>query len=413
MSNAKIRITADTFLKLQPLQAKDLPDDQKFAVKAGDEYPIAAFATPDDIHVRVTFGKNAAGEQIVFPAGSEQRNTWIIFEGHCLVLNADNTPFDPFVKARDLKLQDFLDQDIKFGFEAIAQNKSLATQIQDRLVFLGLLSSTSDGKFGPVSADALKRFQDLLKTAEKGFLGKDTAKKLIETKREDIPTPPLPRNLAGRIIKYMLDKGYVVATGNKEFNIVYVEGMNADGTLNNDAPNEFNDLRLVIEFENGMPKIVGSWEATTEPSTHFTFNPDSDTGAAARIKFGQYKAWRIGLHGVSNPHRALIQVAPLPVHRDANKDFSRVGDFIDTGIFGINQHWGYDHPKNDIHTASAGCLVGRSTQGHIDFLKIIEQDVRYLATPFGAPTFPGDPSERTYVFYSTIIPGDELLKMPF
>lgn len=412
MSNAKIKITADTFLKLQPLQAKDLPDDQKVAVKAGDEYPISAFAAPDDIHVRVTFGLNAAGEQIVFPAGDQQRNTWMIFEGHCLVLNADNTQFDPFVKARDLKLQDFLDQDIKFGFEAIAQNKSLATQIQDRLIFLGLLSSTPDGKFGPISADALKRFQDLLKTAEKGFLGKDTAKKLIETKREDIPTPPLPRNLAGRIIKYMLDKGYVVATGNKEFNIVYVEGLNADGTLNNDAPNEFNDLRLVIGFENGVPKIVGSWEATTEPGTDFTFNPENPNGAA-RIKFGQYKAWRFGLHGVSTPHRALIQVAPVSVHRDANKDFSRVGDFIDTGIFGINQHWGYDYPKNDIVDAGAGCLVGRSTQGHIDFLRIIEQDTRYLATPKGAAIFDGDPPERTYVFYSTIIPGDDLLKIAF
>ena len=412
MSNAKIKITTDTFLKLQPLQSKDLLDNQKFAVKAGDEYPIIAFATPDDIHVRVTFGKNAAGEQIVFPAGNEQRNTWIVFEGHCLVLNADNTPFDPFVKARDLKLQDFLDQDIKFGFEAIAQNKSLATQIQDRLVFLGLLSSTSDGKFGPVSADALKRFQDLLKTAEKGFLGKDTAKKLIETKREDIPTPPLPRNLAGRIIKYMLNMGYVVATGNKEFNIVYVEGMNPDGTLNNDAPNEFNDLRLVIEFENGVPKIVGSWEATTEPGSHYTHDPMNADGAA-RIKFGQYKAWRMGIHGVADPHRALVQVAPISVYRDFNQDFSRAGDLVYTGIFAINQHWGFDFPKNDVNVAGAGCLVGRSTQGHIDFLKIIEQDSRYLATPKGAAIFDGDPSERTYVFYSTIISGDELLKMPF
>jgi hypothetical protein len=412
MSNAKIKITADTFLKLQPLQSKDLPDDQKFAVKAGDEYPISAFAAPDDIHVRVTFGKNAAGEQIVFPAGDQQRNTWMIFEGHCLVLNADNTQFDPFVKVRDLKLQDFLDQDIKFGFEAIAQNKSLATQIQDRLVFLGLLSSTPDGKFGPVSSDALKRFQDLLKTAEKGFLGKDTAKKLIETKREDIPTLPLPRDLAGRIIKYMLNKGYVVATGNKEFNIVYVEGMNPDGTLNNDASNEFNDLRLVIEFENGVPKIVGSWEATTEPGSHYTHNPMNPDGAA-RIKFGQYKAWRIGIHGVADPHRSLVQVAPISVYRDFNQDFSRAGDSVYTGVFAINQHWGFDFPKNDVNVAGAGCLVGRSTQGHQDFLKIIEQDSRYLATPKGAAIFDGDPSEKTYIFYSTIIPGDELLKMPF
>ncbi len=410
MSNAKIKITVDTFLKLQPLQSKELPDDQKFAVKAGDEYPISTFAAADEVHVRVTFDKDASSNQISFPAGNAQRITWLIFEGHCLVLNADNTPYVPFVKVRDLKLQDFVDQDIKFSFEVIADNKALTTQIQTILISLGLLSSTPDGKFGPISSDALKRFQELLKSSEKGFLGKDTAQKLIETKRSDIPTPPLPNNLAGRIIKYMLNKNYIVATGNKEFNIVYVEGLNSDGTLNDDLPNEFNDLRLVIEFVKGIPKIVGSWEGTTEPGDHYTFNSMNPNGAA-RIKFGQYKAWRIGLHGES-AHRALIQVEPVSVHRDRNQDFSRVGDWIDEGLFFINQHWGFDYPKNDITYASAGCLVGRSTQGHIDFLQIIEQDARYLATRFVAIS-ECDPPERTYVFYTTIVPGDELLDLPF
>lgn len=413
MSDLKIRITADTFLKLQPQQAKDLPADQKFEVKAATEYPIASFAEQDDIHVRVTFGKDASGNQIAFPVPSgEKRNTWLIFEGHCLLLNADNTPVIPFVRSRPLKLQDFLNQDIKFGFEAIAENKVLSAQIQEKLIFLGLLSSTPDGKFGPISAGALKKFQELLKCKEQGFLGKDTAKKLIETRREEIPTPPLPNNLAGRIVKYMLNHNYVVATGDKEFNIVYVEGMNADGKLNNDAPNEFNDLRLVIEFISGVPRIVDSWEATTEPGAHFTHNQMNPSGAA-RIKFGQYKAWRIGLHGVSNPHRALFQVEPISVHRDFNQDFSRAGDFVDTGLFAINQHWGFDFPKNDVNEAGAGCLVGRTTDGHLEFLNIIEQDKRYLATRFGAATFPGDPDERTYVFYTTIIAGDELLNMPF
>jgi|GEM_PF-6065264 len=414
MSDVKIRFTVDTFLKLQPQQAKDLPDDQKFEVKAGSEYLITSFANQDDIHVRVTFGKDAAGNQIAFPAGGEKRNTWIVFEGHCLLLNTDNTPLISFVQSRAIKLQDFLNQDLKFGFEAIAENKVLATQIQEVLIYLGLLSSTPDGKFGPISAGALKRFQELLKSEEQGFLGKDTAKKLIETKREQIPTPPLPNNLAGRIVKYMLNQNYVVATGNKEFNIVYVEGMNANGTLNNDEPNEFNDLRLVIEFVSGVPKIVDSWEATTEPGTHYTHNPmDQVKNAAARIKFGQYKAWRIAQHGIAAPHRALVQVEPISVYRDLNRDFSRAGDFVDTGIFAINQHWGYDFPRNDVNIAGAGCLVGRTTDGHVEFLNIIEQDRRYLATPIRAAIFPGDPSERTYVFYTTIIPGDELLRMAF
>jgi hypothetical protein len=41
----------------------------------------------------------------------------------------------------------------------------------------------------------------------------------------------------------------------------------------------------------------------------------------------------------------------------------------------------------------------------------VEEDSRYKATPLGSPVFPGDPSERTYVFISTIIPGDELVKL--
>lgn len=312
-----------------------------------------------------------------------------------------------------MKLQDFLGKDIKWSMDAIAADLELAKQIQIRLVSLGLLSPPVDGQFGPISTAAFKQFQELMQCNEPNFLGQVTAKKLIETKIEELPVSPLVlgNDLASRIVKYMQQKQYHVATGPREFNIVYVEGMNPDGTLNNDKPNEFNDIRMVIEFVNGKPKIVGSWEGTTEPGRHYTIEKPMNAKGAARIRFGQYKAWRMGMHGVSNPHRALVQVAPVSVHRDFNQDFQRIGDFVDTGIFAINQHWGYDYPKNDVRDAGAGCLVGRSTQGHKDFLEIIEQDRRYLATRFGPPIFSGDPSERTYVFISTIIPGDELVKL--
>jgi len=312
-----------------------------------------------------------------------------------------------------MKLQDFLGKDTKFGMDAIAADIDLAKQVQIRLVALGLLDPPANGQFGPISSASLKRFQDLVQCGEPGFLGQITAKKLIETKAEDLPKPPIDlskNDLAARIIKYLQAKSYYFATGNSEYNILYVEGMDADGTLNGDEPNEFNDRRMVLEFVNGIPKIVGSWEATTEPGSHYTYHPMNPDKGAARIKFGQYKAWRMGMHGAV-PHRALIQVAPISVHRDFNQDFSRVGDFVETGLFEVDQHWGYDYPRNDIAYASAGCLVGRTTQGHQEFLDIIEQDRRYLATPVGAPVYPGDPNERTYVFASTIIPGDELVKM--
>jgi hypothetical protein len=46
--------------------------------------------------------------------------------------------------------------------------------------------------------------------------------------------------------------------------------MNPDGTLNDNALNVWNDLRIVIDFRDGKPKIIGCWEATTNPGKYYT-----------------------------------------------------------------------------------------------------------------------------------------------
>lgn len=201
--------------------------------------------------------------------------------------------------------------------------------------------------------------------------------------------------LAAKIINYMHSKNYVVFSGAKNYNIVYVEGMNEDGTLNNDVPNQFNDRRIIIEVIDGVPKIVNHWQATTEPGDYYTYHPMNPQGAA-RIAFGQYRAWAVGIHGNAEPHEALIQVKPVTVCRDYNQDFKRTGDKLDTGFFGINQHWGYDAPLEDIKNASAGCLVGRRREGHREFMKIVKSDRRYQVY-------------RNYIFYTTVIAGDDLI----
>jgi len=200
--------------------------------------------------------------------------------------------------------------------------------------------------------------------------------------------------LAERIVRYMEAKKYSLARKEGEKNIIYVEGMDPDGTLNADTPNHFNDARLLLVFYDGLPKIEGAWEATTEPGYYYTDNPMNPNGAA-RIAFGQYRAWQVGLHGYSYPHEALIQVAPVKVYRDCNRDMMRTGDAIDEGYFGINQHHGWGHPKNDIHKAGAGCFVGRDPDEHFDFMDRVKSDPRYIADP-------------NFIFPTTIIPGDKL-----
>jgi hypothetical protein len=92
-------------------------------------------------------------------------------------------------------------------------------------------------------------------------------------------------------------------------------------------------------------------------------------------------AWTFGTHHAGKPsgHEALVQVADVSVYRDLNRDYDRTGDTVDTGLFGINQHWGYDLPEDDLRTSSAGCLVGRKKDEHREFLAMLKEDARYTA----------------------------------
>ena len=92
--------------------------------------------------------------------------------------------------------------------------------------------------------------------------------------------------LAAAIVRAMETAGHRVDRAPGELNIVYVEGLDPDGRANDNAPNRFNDLRCVIGFEDGRAKLLGKWQATTEPSRRWTLAPMNPAGAA-RIAFGQ------------------------------------------------------------------------------------------------------------------------------
>lgn len=164
-----------------------------------------------------------------------------------------------------------------------------------------------------------------------------------------------------KILDYCKAQGYPLDW----FSIIYLEGADTDGRLNADAPNQFNDIRCIFNKE----RCIDLWSATCEPGAHYTERPMNPHGAF-RIAFGYHQdAWQIGLHGrYSDEHEALVQVREIEGYRDYNKDGFRTGDKKVKGLFGINQHWGYDLPVYDVSTASAGCLVGRSREGHRQFM---------------------------------------------
>lgn len=262
------------------------------------------------------------------------------------------------------------------------------TEVQQALITHRLLDPPADGKWGSQSEGALKDFQRAHGLSPTGSANDETLKKLSE--------PPKPINfgkdLASRIVRYLLEQNYWVPAGDRRFSIVYCEGMNPDGQLNNDKFNEWNDARIVIEIPDNTftPCIVGAWDGTCEPGDKYTYNPMNPAGAF-RIAFGQYRAWKVGIH--NNNHEALVQVGEVSGFRDANKDGIRTGDKRVKGLYGINQHHGWDMAQ--VKGASAGCLVGRFKKGHAEFMRLIKSDRRYQLN-------------NSYTFYTAIIDGSRV-----
>jgi hypothetical protein len=176
----------------------------------------------------------------------------------------------------------------------------------------------------------------------------------------------------------MVKKGYFISRHPDCKNIIYVEGVDPDGKLNPQTPNVLRTCELSIG-QDGVPIMQSPWVATTRAGRDYVMHPASPKGAA-RIAPAQYKSWHVGIHKgpeSAEGHEALIQCAPIDVYRDANKDFKREGP-IDTGIFGINQHWGFNAPKDNIGNTSAGCLVGEAVEGHRAFMGIVKADPRFV-----------------------------------
>lgn len=268
----------------------------------------------------------------------------------------------------------------------------LSTDVQGVLIKLGLLDPPADGKFGPVSTWALAAFCRAAGLSLANGLTQAVARALCDPGAGQF-FPLNPRDdFAGRIVKAMLRRGHWIARHPTCRNIVYIEGCNPGGTRNDNLPNAFNDLRVVFAVDAaGKPGILGQWKGTTEPGTYYTLHP-LDPRGAARIAFGQYKAWAVGEHrGGSNVgHEALVQVADIKIYRDLNQDFKR-NDQTYAGQFGVNQHWGYNLPDDDMKNASAGCLVGQRVDEHKVFMSLVKEDPRYAAS-------------HAYRFITTVMP---------
>jgi hypothetical protein len=191
---------------------------------------------------------------------------------------------------------------------------------------------------------------------------------------------------AQKIIQAMQRHGYRVDSGDDVMNLVYVEGMNLDGSPNGNRPNCWDDIRVLVRNATGGPKVLGAWEATTEPGAYWSA-PDHrmNVEGAFHIDLGQQTAW---VPGEYHDAPALVQAKPIHGTRDGKVHYARDGK-PDFGMFGVHHHKGYDYPKDNIGKSSAGCQVGRTVAGHMEFWNLLKTDKRF------SPTF---------VWTSTVMP---------
>jgi hypothetical protein len=281
-----------------------------------------------------------------------------------------------------MKLQDIVARRAVIARPLIGGDAVLARQVQKRLGELALLDPPVDVQFGPVSHWALSQFLALSGFAQNAPIDALIARELLDADTDTLLPIRRGASFASRLVDAALARGFWLARHPDCINILYVEGMDPDGTPNDDAPNVFNDVRVALRLSrNGTPLVEGVWDATTEPGDYYTRVKKLDPRGAARIALGQYKSWTVGTHmaGRASAHEALVQVADVRVYRDLNEDFQREKDREFTGVFGINQHCGYDLPRGDIGRASAGCLVGRTRGGHREFMRLVKSDARYRA----------------------------------
>lgn len=235
---------------------------------------------------------------------------------------------------------------------------SQVKELQKHLINFGLVDPPVDGVLGRQTLKAVEIFATQFKIANEPL----TVLEKIKTQTQKTIQPV--NDFVKKTIQECFDRGFYLSRGVDAPNIVYIEGVNIDGVVNKNYINHWNDIRthLIIEH-NGKAYFKNIWEATVNSGQYYTNFP-MNPGGAANIKIPlQAWAWKIGRHITSSANQdALIQVRPVPVLRDKNKDGRSSGDKIeDWDVIGLNQHYGYG---DTVGRWSAGCLVvvGESAQ---------------------------------------------------
>tara|TARA_R100000808_G_C2132719_1_gene141623 strand:+ start:593 stop:1219 length:627 start_codon:yes stop_codon:yes gene_type:complete len=180
----------------------------------------------------------------------------------------------------------------------------------------------------------------------------------------------LHARITAELFKEVLeDKGYVFFDGNKSYNINIIGVRNSSN-----SSKSFDDSLLVIYRNILLEWQVESYQITTDPGPYILRKPINPDGTAILVPDQYRGVYKIGLHGGSFRHTALIQRGgKVKVYRDDDKDSKLEMDErkIQEGMFGINIHR-HSRPaeREYVNGTSAGCQVFKNSKEFADFLEV-------------------------------------------
>ena len=145
----------------------------------------------------------------------------------------------------------------------------------------------------------------------------------------------------------------------------------------------FDDFIAVVYKDGNDDFVVKWWPATTDTGSFYAQNPLNPHGCAFLVPGQHSKAFKIGLH--HGKYEALVQLSPLPVYRDNDKDLVMDLDpsKIETGMFGLNLH--SVDPKMESfqnYKWSAGCQVMPKKKNHLELMALCKKSAAIYGNSF-------------------------------
>lgn len=167
-------------------------------------------------------------------------------------------------------------------------------------------------------------------------------------------------------------KDFAWFDSNKDYDVNIVGIRNT--ATGNSITNSFDDWITVSYKIDGVWQYH-IWDCTTDPGKTHSIDKLLNTKGVAVLVPGQYRSsYKLGLH--QGKYKALVQLQPVKVYRDNNRDnvFDKDPNTIEEGFFGINIHRSSPTSTSTLVGGwSAGCQVFANINDYTKFIKIMER----------------------------------------